>query len=152
MAVPSQNGGSSDPRQVTRPGTSLLTGSLWAGAVYDVVFGVGILVAPGVVASLLGLPLPDDELYLRFLGVFLLGLAFFYILAAREPVRYRGVAAGAVLVRAMGCAFLAGAVLFFGRPSVFLLLGAADGLFALLHAAGLAGSRPHLETVRGTGA
>jgi hypothetical protein len=95
--------------------------------------------APERLAAWLGIPMPADEFYLRFLSVFLFGLAFFYILAAREPDRYRGVAVGAVLVRAMGCGFLVSAVLFFSRPGVFLALGAADGTFALLHALGLRG-------------
>jgi hypothetical protein len=115
----------------------LLPLSLAAGAVYDALFGGAVLAAPGVLAGTLRLSLPDDQFYLRFIGVFLLALALVYVLPAFDPDRYRGVAAAAVAIRSLGALYLAAAVLGFGRPPVFLLLAAGDALFALSHAAGL---------------
>jgi hypothetical protein len=115
----------------------LLQGSLVAGAAYDIAFGLGILLMPGRLAGMLGIPMPADELYLRFLAIFLFGLALYYLLAASDPVAYRALAWVAVLVRVMGFVFLAGAVAAFGRPPVFLLLAAGDLAFALAHLAGL---------------
>ena len=115
----------------------LLPLSLAAGAAYDALFGTAVLAAPGIPAGILRLPLPDDQFYVRFIGVFLLALALIYLLPASDPDRYRGVASAAVVIRGLGALYLAAAVLGFGRPGVFLLLAAGDALFALLHAAGL---------------
>lgn len=117
--------------------SGFLQGTLLLGAVYDVAFGVGILLMPGRLAGMLGLPLPDDQLYLRFISVFLVGLALVYLLPAVEPGRFRPVIWVAVVIRTLGFVFLASAVAFFGRPPVFLLLAFGDGLFALAHLAGL---------------
>lgn len=115
----------------------LLPLSLGLGALYDALFGLALLAWPAAAAAGLRVPLPGDELYLRFIGVFLMILALMYALPARDPDRYRGVAAVAVVGRLLGCFFLAGAVLLYARPPVFLLLAGADGAFALLHAVGL---------------
>ena len=119
------------------PQASLVAVSMLAGAAYDAAFGAVILAAPEDLAPVLGLPLPADQFYLRFIGVFLFGLAIVYALPARHPDRYRGVVTAAVVIRLMGCLYLTGAAVLFARPPVFLLLAAADGGFALLHAVGL---------------
>jgi len=122
-------------------GRIILQLSLVVGAVYDIGFGLGILLAPEPLAGVLGLPMPLDQLYLRFLSVFLFGLAFYYLLPAVDPERFRPAVWVAVAVRTMGFLFMAGAWGIFQRPSVFLLLAAADLAFALAHAAGLLATR-----------
>jgi hypothetical protein len=99
--------------------------ALAAGAAYDFVFGAAILGFTRPAASLLGLEVPEDPVYLYLNGVFLLLLAGLYAAAAREPERYRAVAPLSAVGRALG--FL----LFLwawkgGRPTVFLVLGIAD--------------------------
>ena len=128
-------------------GRIILQLSLLMGAVYDIAFGLGILLAPGPLAGVLGLPMPQDQLYLRFLSVFLFGLALYYLLPAVNPETFRPVIWVAVVVRTMGFLFMAAAWSFFSRPGIFLLLGVADLAFALAHGAGLLATRErHVAT------
>jgi hypothetical protein len=112
--------------------------SMIAGSLYDALFAIVNLIVPGIGARVLGLTLPEDEVYLRFTGVFLIILALFYLLPAIHPGRYLGNVAVAIIGRTLGAIFLFAAVIGWGRPPVFLLLGAGDLLFALLHAGLLA--------------
>jgi hypothetical protein len=98
---------------------------LGLGAAYDLAFGVAILGFTRPAASILGLQVPVDPVYLYLNGVFLLLLAGLYGAAAREPERYRAIAPISAGGRALG--FL----LFLwawsgGRPASFLALGCAD--------------------------
>jgi hypothetical protein len=111
----------------------ILRSLMLAGAAYDVVFAIPILAAPAPLASLLGLPMPEQEIYLRFTGVFLLGLALFYLMPVLHPGRYLGNVVAAAFLRSLGGCFLLGAVLLFEQPRPFLILGAADLAFAALH-------------------
>lgn len=108
--------------------------SLVAGSLYDAAFAVVNLLAPAACARLLGIALPEDEIYLRFTGVFLIILALFYMLPAIHPGRYLGNVTVAIIGRTLGAIFLFAAVMGWGRPSSFVLLGAGDLFFAALHA------------------
>ena len=77
--------------------------------------------------------LPEDLVYLRFNGIFLLMLGGIYLLPTWQPQRYRGVVAVAVIGRFLGFVYL-GSVWFSGGASTFLWLGFADLAFSLLHA------------------
>ncbi len=107
--------------------------SLVAGSLYDIVFACINLVAPGPGSRLLGIPLPAEQVYLRFTGIFLIILALFYLLPAIHPGRYLGNVVVAIIGRTAGAAFLIAAALAFGQPRAFLLLGAGDLVFAFLH-------------------
>jgi hypothetical protein len=109
-------------------------------AVYDLVFAIAILFLTGPAARLLRLSLPDDPVYLRFNGVFLLMLAGMYALAASQPRRYRGIVSVAVIGRFAGFVYLAG-VWFAGAPATFLGLALADLMFSVWHAAALIHAR-----------
>lgn len=103
------------------------------GAVYDAVFAVAILFFTAPAAELLRLELPDDPVYLRFNGIFLLMLAAMYLLAAARPQRYRGIVVVAAVGRFAGFIYL-GSVWVGGGAAAFLGLAAADLFFAILHA------------------
>lgn len=107
--------------------------TMLAGAIYDVAFALPILLAPGWLAGLLGLPMPDQEIYLRFTSVFLFGLAFFYLMPVIHPGRYLGNVVAAAAVRLLGGVFMAAAVLSYHQPRPFLLLAAVDLALAGLH-------------------
>ena len=107
--------------------------TMLAGALYDLAFAVPILAFPEGIAPILGLPLPDQQIYLRFLAVFLVALAIFYLLPVLHPGRYLGNVAAAAATRAMGGLYMIAAVAFFAQPRPFLLLGAGDLAFGLLH-------------------
>lgn len=107
--------------------------SMAAGAIFDAVFAVSILVFTRPAAALLGIAVPPDTVYLGLNGVLLLLLAGVYSLAAWDPVRYQGIAAVAAAGRAGGFLYLTGAWLG-GRPPVFLGLAVSDLVFGLIHA------------------
>jgi len=109
--------------------------ALAAGALYDLAFGLAILGFTRPAASLLGLQVPSDPVYLYLNGVLLLILAGVYAAAARMPERYRAVAPLSAAGRVLGCALLIWAWRG-GRPTAFLALGLTD--LALATATGAA--------------
>ncbi len=122
-----QNGATTDPRW------RLVARSMALAAVYDLVFATAILFFTGPSARLLHLALPENPVYLRFNGVFLLMLAGMYVLPAMQPRRYRGIVSVAVLGRLAGFVYLGG-VWYGGGPAMFLGLAVADLFFSALHA------------------
>jgi hypothetical protein len=98
---------------------------LAVGAVYDLVFGVAILGFLRPAASILGLPIPDDPVYLYLNGVFLLLLGSLLVAAARQPERYRAVAPISAGGRMLGVILFLWAWMD-GRPVGFLVLGLGD--------------------------
>ena len=108
-------------------------------AIYDFAFALAILFATAPSARLLHLALPDDLVYLRFNGVFLLMLGGMYLLPAFQPRRYRGIVSIAVIGRFVGFVYL-GWVWAAGGTATFLGLALADLFFSALHAALLVGA------------
>jgi hypothetical protein len=98
---------------------------LAVGAAYDLVFGVVILGFSRPAASILGLPIPDDPVYLYLNGVFLLLLGSLYAAAARQPEQYRAVAPISAGGRMLGFILFLWAWME-GRPVSFLVLGLGD--------------------------
>ena len=107
--------------------------TMLAGALYDFAFALPIMLAPASLAASLGLAMPDQEIYLRFIGVFLLGLPVFYLMPVLHPGRYFGNVVAAAFLRLMGGLFLVAAVFLFGQARPLLLLAAADLAFAGVH-------------------
>jgi len=107
--------------------------SMAAGALYDLTFAVINLVFPQAGSWFLEIPLPEQQVYLRMTGVFLLVLALFYMLPVIHPGRYLGNVVVAILARTAGAIFLGAAALWFGQPVAFLALGVVDLVFAVIH-------------------
>lgn len=116
--------------------------SMVAASIYDGAFAVVNLAVPEWGARVLGIPLPEETVYLRFTGVFLILLALFYLLPAIHPGRYLGNVVVAIVGRTAGAIFLLAAGLLFGHPRAFLLLGLGDLAFAALHLFFLKASEP----------
>jgi hypothetical protein len=116
-------------------GVRPLAWSLVAGAAYDFLFALLMLLAPGLVARQLALPLPGEPFYLRVLAALLAIAGAVYLVAARDPLRNRQLVAIAIVGRFAGFLALGGSAL--GRPELAgLWLPAAGDLgFALLHLA-----------------
>lgn len=126
--------------------------SMACGAAYDLVFAVAILFFTAPAAALLGLEVPQDPVYLRLNGIFLLILAGLYALPAVAPRRYSGVVVVAVAGRSLGFLYFVWAW-HGGAATVFLLLGFVDLLFGLAHAALLwAAGRFSAQPEQNTGA
>jgi len=115
---------------------TLLRASLVAGALYDLGFALLMLVAPGLPARLLHLPLPPPEasFYLWVMAVLLSMLAALYLLAAHDSRRYSGIVAVAVAGRLLGGVVLAAAALQGPDLAGLWPLAAADTAFGLAHA------------------
>lgn len=112
----------------------LLRLSLVAGAAYDLGFAAIMVLAPGLPARLLGLPLPGEAFYLWLMAILLSMLAALYLLAAHDPRRYSGIIAVAVGGRLLGAVAFALAAQ--GRPDLGGLypLAGADLALAASHA------------------
>jgi len=95
------------------------------GGLYDLLFGVAIVVFTRPAAELLGIRVPDEPVYLYLNGVFLLILGAVYIAASRDPERYPAVPPIAAVGRLLGC-FLFAWVWRGGGPPAFLSLGLGD--------------------------
>jgi hypothetical protein len=104
---------------------------LAVGAIYDLAFAVAILGFTRGAASILGLTIPEDPVYLYLNGVFLLLLAALYGAAAHAPERYSAVAPVSAGGRVLGF-FLFAWAWHGGRPATFLALGVTDLLLGLL--------------------
>lgn len=115
---------------------TVLRTSLIAGAVYDLLFALGMVAFPELPARILNLPLPPmphGAFYLWILATLLSMLAVLYLVAAHDPRRYSAVIAVAIggrLVGALAFVIAAGAGL-----SGLYPLAAADFLFGAVHAA-----------------
>jgi hypothetical protein len=112
----------------------LLRASLVAGAVYDLVFAVLMVVSPGVLAAAFELPLPAAEFYLWLLAVLLVMLAALYLEAARDPRRYTSIIRVAIAGRLLGAVALGVAA--FRDPAFggLWIAAGADAAFGLAHA------------------
>jgi hypothetical protein len=99
--------------------------ALAVGAAYDLVFGVAILGFTRRAASILGLDVPGDPIYLYLCGVLLLLLAAIYAASSRDPERYRAIPPIAAGGRSLGFVLFAWAWAA-EHPPVFLALGLAD--------------------------
>lgn len=109
-------------------GWSFLLGGLW-----DLSFGIGILVAQDRLAPLLGITLPAPRVYVDLNGLLLIALAIVYFLVFSNPRRFAPVAVVATLLRYAGAALFT-AELFLGRAEpTFGMIAKADAVFALVH-------------------
>ena len=107
--------------------------SMAAGALYDLTFALVNLAAPQAGSWFLEIPLPEQQVYLRLTGLFLLVLALVYMLPVIHPGEYLGNVVVAIVARTAGAIFLIAAALWFAQPVAFLALGVVDLIFALLH-------------------
>ena len=111
----------------------LLRWSLWLGALYDGVFALAMLVAPGLPARLLHLPLPGEPFYLWLIAILLLMLGALYVVAATDPRRYDAIVAVAIAGRLAGAVAFAAAAL--AKPALggLWVCCAGDAAFGLAH-------------------
>jgi hypothetical protein len=100
---------------------------------YDAVVGALLLVAPGALASLFGVPPASPRIFSDLNGLFLLAVGIGYYLPWRDPVRYRGYmwVMGPLLKGAGALTFILDYVMR-GSPRSFLLFAASDGTLAVL--------------------
>ncbi len=100
---------------------------------YDTVVGAFLLVAPGALATLFGVPPASPPIFSDLNGLFLIAVGIGYALPWREPERYRGYlwVMGPLLKGAGAAAFIID-YLSRGSPRSFLLFAASDGAIALL--------------------
>ncbi len=100
---------------------------------YDFLVGAFLLLAPGTLASLFGVPPASPPIFSDLNALFLMAVGLGYWLPWRDPYRYRGYLwiMGPFLKGAGALAF--GLDYWFrGSPTSFLLFAASDGTLALL--------------------
>lgn len=110
----------------------LLRLSLFVGALYDIALAAQLLFAPEVAEKLLRVPRPGEDFYLWLLAVLLGMLAAFYLLAAFDPISYRGNVVVAIAGRAVAGLVLVQAARKTGFAGLYVL-AAGDLLFAAAH-------------------
>ncbi|MEO8275304.1 MAG: hypothetical protein ABI639_03750 [Thermoanaerobaculia bacterium] len=110
-----------------------LSSSLRAGALYDALVALLLVLMPAATGALLGLPLPGERFYLWLIAFFLLTLAAFYVLVAQDPANRRPFVHLAIATRLLGGSVIAAAAL--GRPDLrgLFVIAGGDWLFGALH-------------------
>lgn len=108
---------------------SALSIAVWAG--YVVVLGVFLLILPNVFLSLFGIE-ETSEVWIRVLGVVLVGLAFYYWVIAREEIwsmmMASAVVRGGIAVALVILAFIEGP----WQLVLFAIIDLAGGLWTYL--------------------
>lgn len=100
---------------------------------YDGVVGALLLVAPGALASLFGVPPASPRIFSDLNGLFLLAVGIGYYFPWRDPIRYRGYMwVMGPLLKGAGAATFIIDYLMRGSPRSFLLFAASDGTLAVL--------------------
>jgi hypothetical protein len=104
-------------------------------SVYDALVGVAMLAGRPLLSQLFGVPLPEPPIHADLNGIFLLAVAFGYVIPYRQPDS----AAGRTYLWVMGPLLKGlGATAFVldhvvrHSPASFLLFAASDGALALL--------------------
>jgi len=100
---------------------------------YDSVVGALLLFAPGMLASVFGVPPASPRIFSDLNALFLLAVGAGYYLPWREPTRYLGYmwVMGPLLKGGGAVLFLLDYV-YRGSPASFLLFAASDGALALV--------------------
>jgi hypothetical protein len=107
--------------------------SMIAGASYDVMVGLVLVVALEPLSRLLPIPFPAEPFYARMLGVLLAGLGVFYAFAAHDLERNLRCVAGAILIRLAGGGYLVAYAALSDIAPFFYVFGAADLAFGAWH-------------------
>jgi hypothetical protein len=100
---------------------------------YDFIVGAFLLLAPGALATLFGVPPATPRIFSDLNGLFLISIGVGYYLPWREPERYRGYMwVMGPLLKGAGATLFVLDYLLRGSPVSFLLFAASDGTLALL--------------------
>jgi hypothetical protein len=100
---------------------------------YDFVVGALLLVAPGSLAAVFGVPPASPPVFATLLGLFLISVGAGYYFPWREPERYRGYMwVMGPLLKGGGAVTFVLDYLYRGSPASFLLFAASDASLALL--------------------
>ncbi|MGF1632326.1 MAG: alkyl hydroperoxide reductase [Phycisphaerae bacterium] len=91
------------PDRIPEPRRTWYRRVFYIAAVYNLLWGVGVILFPRLPFELGGLPMPDDIgiLFWQCIGMFVLVFALGYYYAAREPERY----APFILIATLGKVF-----------------------------------------------
>jgi hypothetical protein len=100
---------------------------------YDFVVGAFLLLAPGTLASLFGVPPASPRIFSDLNALFLMCIGLGYYLPWRDPARFRAYLwiMGPLLKGAGAAVFLLD-YFYRGSPRSFLLFAASDGTLAVL--------------------
>ena len=102
--------------------------SLFVFGVYLCVLGLGLLLVPTVLLGAFGAP-PTEEAWIRVVGMLVLCLSFYYVLAARSELT--AFIRWTVWTRVAVIFYFVAFVLWASAPKALLLFGAVDLLAAV---------------------
>jgi hypothetical protein len=105
---------------------------LWGG-IYDLLFGLPILLIPRQMGAILQIKCPENPIYVRYCGLFLLILAVGYLIAWRDINKNLGIARMMVVSRSLGFIFMLEFSIWGGMGLTFLFLAVGDLVFGLTH-------------------
>lgn len=60
--------------------------SVFTIGIFSIITGIGFLILPNLLLSILGIP-PSDEVWIRILGMMVLFIGYYYIVAARKEIK-----------------------------------------------------------------
>ena len=110
---------------------TLLSAVAAISGIYDILVGLALLLARGLIAQVFEVPLPVPPIHADLNALFVLAIGVGYVLPYRDPDRYRGYLwmMGPILKGAGALAFVADRVVRHS-PDSFLLFAAGDGTLA----------------------
>src|SRR5262245_11218080 len=98
---------------------------------YDLVVGAVLLLAPGALASVFGVPPASPRIFSDLIALFLIAVGLGYYFPWRDPERHRGYLwLMGPFLKGCGAAVFILDYLFRGSPASFLLFAASDGFLA----------------------
>ena len=109
---------------------------LLIGTFYDGFFGVALFAAPIWTTTLFHLLIPGpgkETLWVTLTGILLIIVASCYFLAARNPSRYLGIVAIAIVGKIWSVGYYLYYVYKLGAPPAFLIYAGLDFVFFFLH-------------------
>ena len=100
---------------------------------YDAFVGAFLLLAPGQLAALFGVPSANPRIFSDLNGLFLLAVGAGYYFPWREPTRFRGYLwVMGPLLKGGGAALFLLDYFLRDSPASFLLFAASDGVLAVI--------------------
>jgi hypothetical protein len=105
---------------------------LWLMAVHSFLVGTGLILQVPKVMEFFGFYPVHQHFFPAQGGIFHVAMAFGYVLAARDSVRYRGLILFSIFVKALATFFLLSYYVFVDGIMMILISGITDGVFFVI--------------------
>ncbi|UCG03990.1 MAG: hypothetical protein JSW11_08375 [Candidatus Heimdallarchaeota archaeon] len=102
------------------------------GGVYDILLGVTLLVFPDLTASLLQITKPKPILWVQTIGIFLIFVGYFLLIATQDVQRLVFIGVGSSVIRLGYAALVIWAILTTGIEMGYILTAITDTITAII--------------------